>query len=79
MHGTTRKDAVVTNTAHAITDRLGRPIFSCAACGRPLTTDDFFAMALRFPDDGESQDDYFAAELLDSISHSDCARAAHAS
>ena len=54
-------------------------MFTCAMCGGLLTTDDFFELALRFPDDGESQDDYFAAELLDSISHSDCNRAAHAS
>lgn len=66
-------------TPQAIADRLGRPMFTCAMCGGLLTTDDFFELALRFPDDGESQDDYFAAELLDSISHSDCSRAAHAS
>ena len=69
----------MTNTAHAIADRLGRPMFTCATCGRPITTDDFFDLALRSPDDGESQDDYFAAELLDCISHSECTRAAHAS
>ena len=69
----------MTTTSHPITDRHGRPIFSCVTCGQPLTSDDFFDLALRFPDDGESQDDYFAAELLDSISHSDCSRAANAS
>jgi len=69
----------LTTTAHEITDRAGRPMFGCARCGQPLTTDDFFDLNLRFPDVGETQDDYFAAELLDDISHSDCSGAARAS
>jgi hypothetical protein len=62
----------------AVLDRHGRVIFTCADCGEPITTDDFFDLSLRLPDDGESRDDYFAAELLDSLSHLDCARASHA-
>jgi hypothetical protein len=70
---------MTTASPKIITDRFGRPMFSCSDCGRPLTTDDFFDLALRLPDDGESQDDYYAAELLDGISHIDCSRAAQAS
>ncbi len=68
----------MTTTSHPIADRHGRPIFPCGKCGGPITTDDFFDLGLRFPDDGESQDDYFTAELLDNINHSDCARASQA-
>jgi hypothetical protein len=57
---------------NAILDRHGRPVFACADCGEPVTTDDLFALGLRVPDDGESRDDYFAAELLDSLSHITC-------
>jgi hypothetical protein len=59
---------------NAILDRHGRAIFVCADCGEPITTDDLFDLGLRMPDDGESRDDYFAAELLDSLSHVDCGR-----
>lgn len=68
----------MTTTSDAITDRFGPAIFTCSKCGEPITTDDFFDLGLRFPDDDESQDDYFAAEFVDSISHSDCSRAARA-
>ena len=64
--------------ATPIVDRLGRVMFSCTDCGEPLTTDDFFDLALRFPDPGESQDDYYAAELLDGISHLACSEARRA-
>lgn len=63
-------------TTNAILDRDGTPIFVCANCGGPITTDDLFDLGLRVPDDGESRDDYFAAELLDSLSHVDCGRGA---
>ena len=59
---------------NAILDRHGRAIFVCADCGEPITTDDLFDLGLRVPDDGESRNDYFAAELLDSLSHVDCTR-----
>lgn len=59
-------------TTSAILDHYGRAIFVCADCGEPITTDDLFDLGLRVPDDGESRDDYFAAELLDSLSHVDC-------
>ncbi len=61
-------------TTNAILDRHGGAIFVCADCGEPLTTDDLFDLGLRVPDGGESRDDYFAAELLDSLSHVDCPR-----
>ena len=67
--------ATMTTTSHPITDRYGRIMFRCAACDEPLITDDFFVLGLRFPDDGETQDDYFAAQLLDSVAHLDCSRA----
>ena len=59
-------------TTNAILDRHGTAIFVCADCGEPLTADDLFDLGLRVPDDGESRDDYFAAELLDGLSHVDC-------
>ena len=64
-----------TSHPHPITDRNGRIMFRCSACDEPLTTDDFFDLGLRFPDDGETQDDYFTAELLDGLKHTDCSRA----
>lgn len=60
---------------NAILDRNGRVMFVCSLCSGPVTTDDFFELGLRLPDDGESQDDYFSAELLDDLSHVDCNRA----
>ena len=65
-------------TASPMLDRFGRVMFTCSDCGEPLTTDDFFDLALRFPDPGESQDDYFTAELLDSVSHLSCTEARRA-
>jgi hypothetical protein len=65
----------MTTTSNAILDRFGKAMFTCSDCGAALTLDDFFELALRFPDSGESQDDYFAAELLDGISHADCSLA----
>jgi hypothetical protein len=61
-------------TTNAILDRDGRVIFVCADCHEPITLDDLFDLGLRAPDDGESRDDYFATELLDSLSHVDCGR-----
>ena len=46
--------------------------FTCDRCARPLTYDDFVDLGLRAPDDDESHDDYFDAELLDSLSHATC-------
>ena len=65
----------MTTTSRAIADHHGRIIFRCPACGEPLTADDFFDLGLRLPDDGETRDDYFAAELLDDLSHATCSRA----
>ena len=66
---------MTTTQPHAITDRCGRIMFRCSTCDEALTNDDFFDLGLRFPDDGETQDDYFTAELLDGLKHTDCARA----
>ncbi len=61
-------------TTNAILDRLGRVMFSCSDCGKPFTIDALFDLGLRLPDDGESRDEYFAAELIDSLSHLSCTR-----
>ena len=66
-------------TANAIVDHHGKAIFVCADCGEPITADDLFDLGLRAPDDGESRDDYFAAELLDGLSHVACTRGTQAS
>ena len=59
---------------NAIIDRHGRVLFRCSHCDEPITGDDFFDLSLRLPDDGETQDDYFSAELLDDLSHPRCVR-----
>lgn len=64
----------MSGTTNAILDRDGCPLLVCARCGQPVTADDLFDLGLRVPDDGERRDDYFAAELLDSLSHVDCTR-----
>jgi hypothetical protein len=46
--------------------------FPCDRCSRPLTYDDFVDLGLRPPDERETRDDYFDAELLDSLSHANC-------
>lgn len=65
-------------SASPILDRFGRVMFTCADCGNPLSTDDFFDLNLRFPDPGESQDDYYTAELLNAVSHRACSEARRA-
>ncbi|MDP9237402.1 MAG: hypothetical protein M3P30_08410 [Chloroflexota bacterium] len=62
-----------------VVDFYGRPIFVCSACGGPVTDDDFFELGLRYPEPGESKDDYRGAELLDQVDHVDCRKAARAS
>lgn len=61
--------------SNPVVDERGRPMFICGICGVALTPDDFYALELRLPDHGESADDYFDAELLDSIEHAACVRA----
>jgi hypothetical protein len=61
--------------SNAILDERGRPLFVCRVCRQPLTTDDFFYFGMRLPDEGESAEDYFEAELLDGIDHDACVRA----
>ena len=52
---------------------LTRPtVFFCERCAAPLVLEDFVDLGLRAPDEGESRDGYFDAELLDSISHLHC-------
>jgi hypothetical protein len=65
-------------SASPILDRFGRVMFTCTDCGEPLSSDDFFDLNLRFPDPGESQDDYYTAELLDGVSHRVCSEARRA-
>lgn len=49
--------------------------FICDHCHQPVTFEDFIDLGLRAPDTGESRDDYFDAELLDSLTHEACIRA----
>jgi hypothetical protein len=58
-----------------VSDYRGMILFRCSRCDAPLTSDDFFALGMRLPDDGESREDYCEAELLDSAVHVDCTRA----
>ncbi len=44
----------MTTARNAILDRNGRVMFVCARCGEPITTDDFFELGLRLPDNGEA-------------------------
>ena len=46
--------------------------FTCEHCALPLAFDDFGDLGLRPPHEGESREDYFDAELLDSVSHLHC-------
>ncbi len=59
----------------AVRDGGGHVMFHCSRCRKPMTADDIFELGMRLPDDGESRDDYLAAELLDEVNHADCARA----
>ena len=68
----------MTIARNAILDRNGRVMYFCSRCHQPVTTDDFFELGLRLPDDGETQDDYYSAELLDDLRHVDCSRAQQA-
>ena len=68
----------MSSSSSPILDYHGRIMFYCRACGAPITSDDFFHLGLRLPDAGESKDDYCDAELIDSIEHVDCLRAARA-
>lgn len=69
---------MTSSAREAIIDHQGRIMFYCSSCGTPLTKDDFFEIGLRLPDYGETAGDYAEAELLDTISHIDCLRAARA-
>lgn len=61
-----------------VVDFQGRTMFFCSACAAPITYDDFFDMGLRLPDPRESKDDYCESQLIDTIEHVDCLRAARA-
>lgn len=58
-----------------VTDRQGRPMFTCHVCAAPMTHADFFEQSLRLPDADESAADYCDAELVDTFMHVACARA----
>ena len=60
-------------TTAPVTDFRGQILFRCDHCDAPLTSDDFFVLGMRLPDDGESREEYCEAELLDDASHNDCA------
>ena len=59
-----------------VQDRRGAPLFRCSLCGAPLTVVDFGRQALRYPESGETAQDYLDAELIDELSHYDCVSAA---
>lgn len=61
-----------------VVDFQGRTMFFCTMCGAPITHDDFFEIGLRLPDVRESRSDYCESELIDTIEHIDCLRAARA-
>ncbi len=61
-----------------VLDRQGQTMFRCAACGLPLTEDDFFDLGLRLPEPGESRSEYCENELIDVLHHADCLRAKRA-
>ena len=61
-----------------VRDGHGRPMFFCPDCGSALTSDDVADHGLRLPDAGETRDEYFEAELLDSLGHISCLRARRA-
>lgn len=63
----------MTTAEDAVQDRGGHVMFHCSRCRQPITANDVFELGMRFPDDGESRDDYFAAELLDELNHVNCA------
>lgn len=65
-------------TSSPLVDQHGRVMFHCAICRQPLTSDDFFDLALRPPDRGESASDYCDAELIDQLEHLACLQAAKA-
>jgi hypothetical protein len=68
----------MTRAAEPVVDFHGLPMFFCSACGGAVTHDDFYELGLRFPEPGESKDDYHEAELLDQVDHVDCRKAARA-
>ena len=57
-----------------LTDSHGL-LFVCATCQRPLAASDLIGQSLRLPDHQETRDDYLDAELLDDLSHMNCANA----
>jgi len=65
-------------TSEPIRDLQGRVMFYCAACGLPLTEDDFFYQGFRMPRYDESFEDYMDAELFDRVTHDDCMKALRA-
>ncbi|MBI5288222.1 MAG: hypothetical protein HY873_04550 [Chloroflexi bacterium] len=71
--------AAMTPSAEALRDTRGQPMFVCPDCGRALTAEDVFEHGLRLPDYGETRDEYYEAELLDSLGHVSCLRARRAS
>lgn len=62
----------------AVLDHQGRIMFLCPACGAPISRSDLFELGLRFPEPGESKDDYCEAELIDSVTHVACLKSGRA-
>lgn len=57
-------------------DQRGAPLFRCSVCGGPLSVVDFFHQGLRYPESGETAQDYLDTELIDELAHHDCVSAA---
>lgn len=53
-------------------DPRGAPLFRCSVCGAPLTLADFGHQGLRYPDSGETAQEYLDTELIDRLTHYDC-------
>ena len=53
-------------------DQRGAPLFPCSVCGAPLTLSDFGRQGLRYPDSGETAQEYLDTELIDRLTHYDC-------
>jgi hypothetical protein len=61
-----------------VRDYRGQELLRCTHCGRALTHAEFYDLGLRLPEAGESCDDYYDAEVLDSATHPACVEAVRA-
>lgn len=62
----------MSHTRALILDREGHPLLRCSRCNGPIGEEDIYAEGLRLPEHGETAADYFEAELIDELHHTDC-------